>query len=109
MWTSGFDAIELTRAVHPPATAKLISFVGMTSGPALHCRADENCIGERCSDRQLTFAALWLRANEPAPWLNIVVEMELVRMRAQPDGVDLLFPLVVEPGFDHVGSEHIAA
>jgi hypothetical protein len=34
MWTSGFDAIELTRAVHPPATAKLISFVGMTSGPA---------------------------------------------------------------------------
>ena len=58
---------------------------------------------------QLASIGLWLRANETAPWLDIVVEMELVGMRAQPDGVDLLFPLVVEPGFDHVGGEHIAA
>jgi hypothetical protein len=58
---------------------------------------------------QLASIGLWLRANESAPELDIVVEMELVRMRTQPDSVDLLFPLVVEPGFDHVGGKHIAA
>ncbi len=35
--------------------------------------------------------------------------MKLVRMGAQPDGINLLFSLVVQPGFDHVASEHIAA
>ena len=43
------------------------------------------------------------------PALNIVIEMELVRMRAQPDGIDLLIPLVAEPGFDHVLGENVAA
>ena len=41
--------------------------------------------------------------------LDVVIEVKLVRMRAQADGIDLLFSLVVEPGFDHVASEHIAA
>src|SRR5262245_54455075 len=41
--------------------------------------------------------------------LNIVIEMELVGMRAQPDGVDLLVPFVIEPSFDHVLGEDIAA
>ena len=35
--------------------------------------------------------------------------MKLVRMGSQPYGIDLLFSLVVEPGFDHVAGEHIAA
>jgi hypothetical protein len=35
--------------------------------------------------------------------------MKLVRMRAKPDGIDLLFPLVVYPDFDHVGGKHIVA
>jgi uncharacterized protein YbjT (DUF2867 family) len=35
--------------------------------------------------------------------------MKLVRMGAQPDGINLLFPLVVQPGLDHVAGEHIAA
>src|SRR5262245_6662238 len=29
--------------------------------------------------------------------LNIVIEMELVGMRAQPDGIDLLVPFVIQP------------
>ena len=41
--------------------------------------------------------------------LDIVVEMKLVWMRAQPDRIDLLLPLVVEPGLDHVAGEYIAA
>jgi len=35
--------------------------------------------------------------------------MELVGMRAQPDGIDLLVPLVAEPGFNDVLGEDIAA
>ena len=34
--------------------------------------------------------------------------MELVRMGAQRDGVDLLFPLVAKPSFDDVFGEDIA-
>lgn len=41
--------------------------------------------------------------------LDVVVQMELVWMRAQPDRIDLFLPLVVEPGLDHVAGEHIAA
>src|SRR5260370_1149798 len=41
--------------------------------------------------------------------LDVVIEMKLVRMGAQPDRVELLFPLVVQPGFNHVAGEHIAA
>src|ERR1700716_4711414 len=48
-------------------------------------------------------------AGLPEPALDIVIEMKLVGMGAQPDGIDLLFSLVVEPGFDHVAGEHIAA
>jgi hypothetical protein len=56
------------------------------------------------------------RSSKPKPKrssksgsLDIIIEMELVRMRTQPDGIDLLLSLVVEPGFDHIRSEHIAA
>jgi hypothetical protein len=35
--------------------------------------------------------------------------MKFVGMGAQPDGINLLFSLVVEPGFNHVAGEHIAA
>jgi hypothetical protein len=35
--------------------------------------------------------------------------MEFVGMRTQPDGIDFPLSLVVEPGFDHVTGEHIAA
>jgi hypothetical protein len=41
--------------------------------------------------------------------LDVVIEMKLVRMGTQTDGVDLPFSLVVEPGFDHVAGENIAA
>src|ERR1051326_8366389 len=34
--------------------------------------------------------------------LDIEVQRELVRMRAQPDRVDLFLSLVFEPGLDHV-------
>src|SRR6185295_15932229 len=39
--------------------------------------------------------------------LDVVVEGELVRMRAQPDGVHLVLPLVVDPGLDQVRGEHV--
>jgi hypothetical protein len=45
----------------------------------------------------------------PEPALDVVVEMKLVGMGAQPDGIDLRCSLVVEPGFNHVAGEHIAA
>src|SRR4029453_12989438 len=41
--------------------------------------------------------------------LNVVIEMELVRVRAQPDGVDLLIPFVIQPRFDHGLGEDVAA
>ena len=64
--------------------------------------------GERVCRRD--WPPMWLAIRVSVPALSdVVVEMKLVRMRAQPDGIDLLFSLVVEPGFDHVSSEHIAA
>src|SRR5262249_3150448 len=41
--------------------------------------------------------------------LNVVIEMELVRVRAQPNGIDLLVAFVIQPSFDHVLGEDIAA
>src|SRR6516164_5623100 len=41
--------------------------------------------------------------------LNVIIKMELVRVRTQPDGIDLLVPLVAEPGFNNVLGEDIAA
>ena len=35
--------------------------------------------------------------------LDVVVELELVRVRAQPDRVDLVGALVVDPRLDQVG------
>src|SRR5260221_6258223 len=40
--------------------------------------------------------------------LDVEVERELVRMRTQPDRVNFVLPLVVDPGFDQVRSEHVA-
>src|SRR5262249_56798807 len=39
---------------------------------------------------------------------GVVVQRELVRMRAQPDRVDLVRLLVVDPGLDHVLGEDVA-
>src|SRR5437660_89479 len=39
---------------------------------------------------------------------DVVVHGELVRVRAQPDRVDLVLPLVLDPRLDQVGGEHPA-
>ena len=39
--------------------------------------------------------------------LDVEVENELLRMRAQAHGVQLFLPLVLEPGFDQVLREHV--
>src|SRR3954447_4400575 len=36
---------------------------------------------------------------------DVVVHRELVRVRAQPDRVDLVLPLVLDPRLDQVGGE----
>ena len=41
-------------------------------------------------------------------WLHVEVQLELVRMRAQPQLVELGGPLVVQPGLDEVLGEHAA-
>src|SRR5262249_37769580 len=43
-----------------------------------------------------------------ASLLDVVVERELVRVRAQPDRIDLVLPLVLDPRLDEVGREHLA-
>src|SRR6185295_17890116 len=40
--------------------------------------------------------------------LDVVVERELVRMRTQPNRIDLILPLVLDPGLDQVRGEHVA-
>src|SRR6266545_4455853 len=40
--------------------------------------------------------------------LDVVVEVELPRVRAQADRVDLALALVADPGLDHVGGEDVA-
>src|SRR5499426_4281245 len=40
--------------------------------------------------------------------LDVVVEGELVGMRAQPDGIDLVLPLVLDPRLDEIRGEHVA-
>src|SRR5262245_16554855 len=40
--------------------------------------------------------------------LSVVVQVELVGMRAQPHGVDFARPLVIDPGLQHVTGEDIA-
>ena len=59
------------------------------------------CAGRRAWVGGIRFAI-------PPSALDVVIEMKLVRMGTQPDGIDLLFSLVVQPGFDHVAGEHIA-
>src|SRR3954451_17756371 len=39
---------------------------------------------------------------------DVVVHRELVRVRPQTDRVDLVLPLVLDPGLDQVGGEHPA-
>src|ERR1700689_3987822 len=51
----------------------------------------------------------WPRAKRAGlQWLAVVVHRELVRRRAEPDRVEFLGPLVVQPGLDQVGGEHPA-
>ena len=74
-------------------------------GAAAHFREPPSgfFILRQCSDRP--------ERLRPSPWtsLDVVIKMELVGMRAQPDGIDLLVPLVTKPGFNHVLGEDIAA
>ena len=51
----------------------------------------------------------WRRVKTWSDFSNIVVQAELVRMRTEPHGVDFLFPLVFDPGRDHVVGEDVAA
>jgi hypothetical protein len=58
--------------------------------------------------------AAWTQPCLPPPTplqalSDVGVEMQLVRMRAQPDGIDFPLSLVVEPGLDHVSGKYIAA
>src|SRR4051794_30377296 len=41
--------------------------------------------------------------------LDIEIERELPRMGPQPNGIDLILALVLQPGLDHVLGKHIAA
>src|SRR5262245_52636698 len=40
--------------------------------------------------------------------LNVVIEVELVRVGAQRDRIHLFFPLVTDPSFDHILGEDVA-
>src|SRR5258708_32205548 len=53
--------------------------------------------------------AAWHQARSgPPDWLRVVVQLELVRVRPEPDGVNLVTALVVEPGLDQVRGKHAA-
>src|SRR5258708_35184742 len=53
--------------------------------------------------------AAWHQARSGTPdWLHVVVQLELVRVRPEPDGVNLVAALVVEPGLDQVRGKHAA-
>ena len=40
--------------------------------------------------------------------LDVVVHLELMRVRAHTDGIDFVGALVVDPGFDQVRREDVA-
>ncbi len=44
----------------------------------------------------------------PFEVLDVEVEGELPGMRAQPDGIHLVLPLVLDPGLDQVRGEDVA-
>src|SRR5690349_17476742 len=48
------------------------------------------------------------RGSRPVARSDVVVELELVRVRAQPEFVELGGPLVIQPGLDQVLGEHAA-
>jgi hypothetical protein len=48
------------------------------------------------------------RGSRPVERSHVVVELELVRVRAQPEFVEFGGPLVVQPGLDQVLGEHAA-
>ena len=41
--------------------------------------------------------------------LDIEIQSELPRVRSEPDGIDLVFSLVLQPRLDHVLGEHLAS
>src|SRR5258705_10436030 len=97
------------------------------SGPTIQLRlavkslsgVNANCPASRLLTRQSGEAEGSRKADGPgrargrrtgavdAKRLDVVVEGELVRMRAQPDGVHLVLPLVVDPGLDQARGEHV--
>ncbi len=78
--------------------------VGLRSVP----RRQANCLANRSGTPD---PRLSLRDLDPpyGCFLDIVVQAELVGVRAQPHGVHLVLRLVPDPGVDHVGREHVAA
>src|ERR1700728_1504308 len=72
---------------------------------ANHIRPD--MIGAGC-EKPAARSRASLRASATTSLLAVEVHLELVRGRAQPHRVDLLRPLVVDPGLDQVLGEHAA-
>src|SRR5262245_63055645 len=50
---------------------------------------------------------VWGAISGPPNQSNIEVQRELPRVRTQPDRIDLVLPLVLEPGLDDVRREHV--
>src|ERR1022692_3165714 len=72
--------------------------------PGQPCRTGQHACDQR---KYYPLAGRYL-AGEPAGCLDVVVELELVRVRAEPDGVDLGGALVGDPRLDQVRGEHAA-
>src|SRR5580658_10555981 len=75
-----------------------------TSGMRLHlAQSAAHPIRASAADRGAREAP-----SEAVAGSDVVVQVELPRVRAQPHGVDLVRPLVVDPGLDEVVGEHPA-
>src|SRR5215471_4242261 len=71
----------------------VLSILIMTSSSAPRSNIQQQGSSTPASSSLKSFADLF--RDTPS---DVVVEMELVRMRAQPDGIDFPLSLVVEPG-----------
>ena len=45
--------------------------------------------------------------SDPKRTLNVEIKVELVRVRPQRDGINLVLPLVADPSLDDILGEHI--
>ena len=71
---------------------------------------EQGAVFERagCAFSQVTGRLRTNRAGQPGAKSDVVVHLELVRVRAEADRVDLVRPLVLDPGLDEVLGEHVA-